>query len=131
MAKPGTNPWIRQLFDDTYNFVETDQQVVHFAGVLRDDGIVASNTFDLLLWKPGRIHVEFFRRLLQGVTHARLSPTPEIITRADADLHRRGVYLDMPLVLLHVRPAIIWLILCTIGTARRPRRFTDKRCRNC
>ena len=60
MAKPGTNPWIRQLFDDTYNFVETDQQVVHFAGVLRDDGIVASNTFDLLLWKPGRIHVEFF-----------------------------------------------------------------------
>ncbi|MED5366907.1 MAG: hypothetical protein VYA68_11160, partial [Pseudomonadota bacterium] len=23
MAKPGTNPWIRHLFDDAYRFVET------------------------------------------------------------------------------------------------------------
>ena len=103
MAKPGTNPWLRHLFDDAYRFVETDQQVIHFAGVLRDDGIVAGNNFDLLLWKPALIHVEFFRRLVQGVTPARLSPSPEIIARAEADLHRRGVDLDMPLVLLHVR----------------------------
>jgi len=44
-----------------------------------------------------------FRRLVQGVTPARLSPSPEIIARAESDLHRRGVDLDMPLVLLHVR----------------------------
>ena len=102
MTKPGTNPRIRNLFDVAYRFVETDQQVIYFAGVLRDDGIVAGNNFDLLLWKPASIHVEFLRRLVQGATPDRQSPSPEIIARAEADLHRRGVGLDMPLVLLHV-----------------------------
>lgn len=103
MTKSGTNPWVRNLFGDYYRFVETDDQSIHFVGILRREGVVNMEQFKLLLWTPQQAHVELFRRLSAGTAPAVLKPSEEMVSRALIDLKTHSFDINQPFVLLHIR----------------------------
>ncbi len=103
MDKPGTNRWIPQLLDKTYQFVECDDQIILFTGMLREDGILRCEGFDLLLKSPQTMHLEFFEFLANGGSAAKLQISDEIVEKSRSALNRHRCDPDQPAVLLHIR----------------------------
>ena len=103
MSLPGTNPWVRNCFDEAYRFVETVDETINAMGLLIDGGVGKIGPVDLLLQTPQRLHIEFFRSIVAGQTPAKLAVDDEITTRAETLLAEQGVDKDRPMVLLHIR----------------------------
>ena len=103
MSLPGTNPWVRNCFDEAYRFVETVDETINAMGLLIDGGVGKIGPVDLLLQTPQRLHIEFFRSIVAGQTPAKLAVDDEITKRAETLLAEQGVDKDRPMVLLHIR----------------------------
>lgn len=102
MTRPGTNPSVRECFDDGFVWLETDDDVILAMGFI-DGGMAELGSIHLLLQSPRLLIVEFWRRVAMGVRPAPLLLPGDLRERAYSTLRGIGIEPEAPFVFFHVR----------------------------
>lgn len=102
MTRPGTNTAVRDCFDDTITWVETDDPVLSAMGFI-DGGLADLGALHLLLTSPRKLIVDFWRLVAGGLRPARLTLPERVRERGHAQLRAIGIDPLAPFVFFHVR----------------------------
>jgi hypothetical protein len=102
LDKPGTNALVRDCFDDTFVWVETDDPVIQSMGFL-DGGLADLKRIHLLLQSPRLLIVDFWRKVVGGVQPTRLALPDAVRERGHAQLRSIGIDPAAPFAFFHVR----------------------------
>ena len=102
MSVPGTNPWVRECFDDKIAFVETNDDVILAMGHMQG-GMADLERFHLLLqWSRG-LFVSGWRHVVSGKPLVPMVLPDRIAAPAAERLAAAGLDVDRPFVVLHAR----------------------------